>query len=429
MRNKLLILVIVTLLAGCEYGLDNSRQSPPLETVANFSETEVTISAGTAVVVSSESTADLVQTSTAVSTYLATDVPESIGTDVPDSDSEDEVDQSATLVPIPSSTPFVSPIVFSNIVSLSEEIPQIVWESTKNEVRSNYESSHSLVELKILVGPNTTLYYNENEDAYRNAIAFWKQFPQPSEYVAFFYSFEDKPWAVSKFKKMPFYSKGMERSVDAPCQHIPEACTGANSGIFDANTGVGVVGIYPPDASDPYRFGPLQIHEYTHAVQAAPWIGTKDPNRGHQTMPSACWLGEGQAHLAGLAVGSDSLEEYLQLREMQVKGHPVEGFNDYSADAILDFYMDRDCLPGKSPEYALGYTIGYLTVEALSAIGGPTSSMGLNTRAALYGVGEVTEEDFNQIFEYVYGISWNEAMPILAEVVADTVASLTVSGQ
>ena len=110
---------------------------------------------------------------------------------------------------------------------------------------------------------------------------------------------------------------------------------------------------------------------------------------------------------------------------MQVKGHPVEGFNDYSADAILNFYRDTDCLPGKSPEYALGYTIGYLTVEALSAIGGPTSSMGLNTRAALYGVGEVKEKEFNQIFQHVYGISWNEAMPILAKVVSDTVASLT----
>ena len=79
---------------------------------------------------------------------------------------------------------------------------------------------------------------------------------------------------------------------------------------------------------------------------------------------------------------------------------------------------------GESPESDLGYTIGYLTVESLSAIAGPTSSMGLNTRAALYGVGEVTGKEFNQIFQHVYGISWDEAMPILAEVVAQTFKEL-----
>tara|TARA_B100000029_G_C17601832_1_gene966012 strand:+ start:4268 stop:5539 length:1272 start_codon:yes stop_codon:yes gene_type:complete len=421
MKKYLLILVIFTLLTGCGSGLDNPEQTTPQKSAVDFPATEPIVSAGNAVQVSTD-------TATVVPTDTATVVPTDTATYTPTWTATDEATQPATHVPTQTSTPFVSPIAFSNIVALREEIPQIVWESAKNEVRSNYENSRSLVDLKVLVGPSTTLYYNENEDAYKNAIAFWEQFPQPPQYFAFLYNFEDKPWAVSKLKKMPFYSKGMERSIDAPCQHIPNACTGANSGIFGADTGVGVVGIYPLDASDPYRFGPLQIHEYTHAVQAAPWIGTKDPNRGHQTMPSACWLGEGQAHLAGLSVGSDSLEEYLQLREMQVKGHPVKGFNDYSADSIIDFYMDTDCLPGKSPEYALGYTIGYLTVEALSAIGGPTSSMGLNTRAALYGVGEVTEKEFNQIFQHVYGISWNEAMPILAEVVADTVASLTDNG-
>ena len=142
-------------------------------------------------------------------------------------------------------------------------------------------------------------------------------------------------------------------------------------------------------------------------------------------MPAACVFGEGQAHLAGLAVASDSLEEYLQIRKRQVRSHHVEGFNDYSAAAILEeYYRDTDCQPGKSPEYDLGYTIGYLTVEALSAIAGPTSSMELNTRAALYGIGEVTGQEFNQMFQNVYGLSWDEAMPILAEVVSQTFKEL-----
>ena len=64
-----------------------------------------------------------------------------------------------------------------------------------------------------------------------------------------------------------------------------------------------------------------------------------------------------------------------------------------------------------NPNYRLGYTSGYLTVGALSAIGGSESSMNLYKRT---GSGET----FEQAFMHVYGISWNEAKPILAEVVA-----------
>ena len=206
MKNKLLILAIVSFLTGCGYGLDNPEQTPPAKTATDFPATEAIVSIGTAIQASTDAT-------TVVPTDTATVVPTVITTDTPTWTSTNEPTQTATYMPTQTSTPFVSPIAFSNIVALREEIPRIVWESAKNEVRSNYENSRSLVELKVLIGPSTTLYYNENEDAFRNAIAFWAQFPQPPEYFAFLYNFEDKPWAVSKFKEMPFYSIGMELSL------------------------------------------------------------------------------------------------------------------------------------------------------------------------------------------------------------------------
>jgi hypothetical protein len=78
----------------------------------------------------------------------------------------------------------------------------------------------------------------------------------------------------------------------------------------------------------------------------------------------------------------------------------------------LDYYnndIPNQCL--RSPNYRLGYTLGFLTVEALSAIGGIESSMNVYQLAA-------SGQSFNQAFENVYGISWKDVKPVLAEVVA-----------
>ena len=172
MINKLSMLVIATLLTACASGSQEPAQTPSPETAAELPTTQAVTSTATAVHVPTEP-------ATEVPTQPATDAPTPTATDAPT--------PTATHVPTQTATPFVSPITFSNIVSLRQEIPRVVWESAKNEVRSNYENSRSLVELKVLVGPNTTLYFDDNEDAYRDAIAFWAQFPQPTEYIAFSY--------------------------------------------------------------------------------------------------------------------------------------------------------------------------------------------------------------------------------------------------
>jgi hypothetical protein len=68
------------------------------------------------------------------------------------------------------------------------------------------------------------------------------------------------------------------------------------------------------------------------------------------------------------------------------------------------------CLP-PAPIYQLGYSIGALAIEALTAIAGPQSHMAVLT---LMGRGQT----YDKAFKSVYGISWAEAAPILARVAA-----------
>ena len=62
-------------------------------------------------------------------------------------------------------------------------------------------------------------------------------------------------------------------------------------------------------------------------------------------------------------------------------------------------------------QYAYSYSLGAATTEALVSIGGSESIFALHERL-------IIGETMNQAFKTVYGITWDEAAPILAEVVA-----------
>ena len=89
------------------------------------------------------------------------------------------------------------------------------------------------------------------------------------------------------------------------------------------------------------------------------------------------------------------------MRSSQVTGRHMQApFDDYSAPAILDFY--NKSIPGvciKNPDYVLGYSIGYLTVEALNAMSGADSAMHMYTVMA-------SGKDFEEAFEFTYNLSW-----------------------
>ena len=305
------------------------------------------------------------------------------------------------------------------------EVSRIAWEDSQRIMALNTKTSSANTELVISVGPTTKPYFDNSEEAYRKAITFWSGFDQPTKYWALIYNYEDKSWAKEEIEKASFLKHPDLINVDAPCHG--SVCSGANSGIEEGSSvGLGVLGIHQPDSRNPYGHGPLQIHEYTHAVQAAPWIGDDDPNRGH-VRTSPCWLLEGTAHFAGLSVGTDSYEDYQKIRAQQVWGdlfspHPrVPSFDDFSPSKIVEYYdksVPGKCHPHRDPHgyYDLGYSLGFLSVEALSAIGSSDSSMNL------YKL--MTSNTFPEAFELTYGSSWDEAKHIIASVVSANILAI-----
>ena len=294
-------------------------------------------------------------------------------------------------------------------------VPQFAWNDYQRIYLENIKFENETFEIILNIGPSTNLYFQDNEQYIQKGISFWQNFALPEKYYGFFYNYSDLDWAINELN-----SSGFEGDMArAPCRD--EVCSGANSGIYQRppHFGVGVFGINSADSVDAYRYGPLHIHEVTHSVVAAQWIGNARNPQQSANDASPCWLNEGIAHAAGLSLGVETYEEYLDIRSSQVTGrHMKPPFNEYSPSTILKYY--NESIPGiciRNPDYVLGYSIGYLTVEAMNAMAGADSAMHMYSVMA-------SGKDFEEAFELTYEISWNNAKPIFAEYVSLVINNL-----
>ena len=306
-------------------------------------------------------------------------------------------------------------VSISELISNLNNIPKFAWNDYQRISNENDKFENDSFEIILNIGPSTDLYFEDNEKYIQKGISFWQNFNLPEKYYGFFYNYKDLDWAINKLTTTGFEG-GMAR---APCRD--GICSGANSGIYQEppHFGVGVFGINSADSIDAYRYGALHIHEVTHSVVASQWIGNARNPQQSANDASPCWLNEGIAHAAGISLGVGTYEEYLDMRSSQVTGRHIQApFNDYSTSAVLDYY--NKSIPGvctKNPDYVLGYSIGYLTVEAMNAMSGADSAMHMYTVIAL-------GKDFEEAFEITYNISWIDAKPIFAEYISRVITNM-----
>ena len=314
--------------------------------------------------------------------------------------------------PTPITTPTPTPIVekaptgFADLVENYRGIPEVVW----NEARKLAEIGTLKSSFTIEIGPNTKIQQGLDDPRVylEQASRLWSKFDQAQSTRVFIYNFQDLAWAQQKNLALGG-SWFKPEDLAANCSS-PSSC-GAFGGSY---RGVGQIFFGVPIRDYfPFNLGFVRgayVHEFSHVVQYSQFASQPALN-GYATLP--CWFSEGQPQVPGQSLGFTTLSDYKLSRDSSFS-QPAGALGDYSTDSILKFYTLAGisgaglCSPSIRQRI---YDVGYMTVEALASIKGIESTM-----QVVVGVSQGLT--FNQSFEKVYGISWNEAAPILAKVVS-----------
>ena len=155
-------------------------------------------------------------------------------------------------------------------------------------------------------------------------------------------------------------------------------------------------------------------HEYIHSIQVAVLVNVLDREKYEP-----CWLREGAAEW-GQSVVSNNFDQYLSTKHLHPYLLTSNGLQFEQTNARtwtteeVDSYLKLANEPstcGTTNQYALAYSLGEAATETLVSIGGSESFFALQL---LLAKGQTS----NQAFKSIYGKSWDEIRPILAEVVA-----------
>jgi hypothetical protein len=343
------------------------------------------------------------ETSVAAPEVTPTPTPSPSPTPTPSSSSSPSPTPTPTFV-LPSPEPLTekAPKGFSDLVENYFGISRVVWSEIQKLASEGSPKSFFDIEF----GPQTNWQpgVGNPQDFFEKTSKLWTNYSQPKTTKAFFFGFADLSWVQEK-------NRSLDGSWHKP-EELAENCKNAiECGAFGgAYKGLGqlFIGVSSQERP-PWNLGWIRStlgHEFTHTVQY-----TQLDAPANVKLP--CWFAEGQPQVAGQALGFETLEDYRKSRLAWIN-QPAGAIESYSPDSILRFYEatggsgNGKCSPSVR---ARVYDIGFFTVEALAAIRGIHSTMDL-----VVGVGNGVK--FETSFKNVYGISWNEAAPILAQTVS-----------
>jgi len=155
-------------------------------------------------------------------------------------------------------------------------------------------------------------------------------------------------------------------------------------------------------------------HEYVHSIQVAALVNVLDREKYEP-----CWLREGASEWAQSVV-SNNFDQYLSNQHLhpylltsnglQYEQTTARTWTTEEVDSYLKL-ANKPSTCGITNQYALAYSLGEAATETLVSIGGSESFFSLQL---LLAKGQTS----NQAFKSIYGKSWDDIRPILAEVVA-----------
>ena len=304
-------------------------------------------------------------------------------------------------------------LTFDNIVSEYSRIPEIVWKNNQLHLQNGLNSSNYKTPIVSYLGPNTNPVYSNDLIDYDNAMAFWYRFDKLNTFHSFKFNFQDRFDAKNKMiATIPNFRNPQENAdIMTQINCTDESCFGgANAGVSKSKNGYATIRIKTPDEGSLYDFysGGAQVHEFTHSIHFQ-WL-----DDGPFFFEHPCWLIEGTAQFSGLSIGLKTYDDYIRERSYQMSGSPVPGLNPNVVNDLINQFFNvfsGDSTCNFEGIYSLTYSVGLAVIEALSTISGPDSIM-MVWNLGKYGF------SFEEAFESVYGISWDEAVPVLAEAVS-----------
>ena len=338
-------------------------------------------------------------------------------------------------IPITLPIPQDGVITFANVLDHISEIPNVAWQKVQDVIASNNDVA---VKHDVYIGPNTQVSISggtgQIESTLGKATKLWSGFALTKYYSVVYYNLTDEKWAEQRTKDI-WNAKGYEASTVGAALHALEIscqsqsapgvggadlgyCRGADAGAV-TNSDNAFIQMAEGDVQHPDTRGSILVHEFTHTIQSAQWIGNANcHNEGNNCSRTElgksfapCWINEGQPNGINAMVVNSNFSSYLIDRSFGKD--PSQKVTDYSADSLRNYLYDQSpstCYRNGAL-YQLGYGVGAMTIEALVAIGGPQATM------ALFALG-AEGQDFPTAFKNVYGISWSEASTILSKVLA-----------
>ena len=302
-----------------------------------------------------------------------------------------------------------APTSFDNLLANYKGIPAAAWKSTQGNIASNTLATPPL---EILLGPNTKMPYEKSivELALKKLTGIFKNFAQPPKQTTLFYNYKDLKWATDSLSTFRNPFQVNDTYADQAIEHCPTEyfCRGS-FGNYAEGTGLIITSVALPEGQWIDYFdlsGALDIHEFTHTIQKAQFLEAK--KNTHNGYPH--WFSEGQPQVAAFTGANNTLSAYKEMR-LKVMDVPAKGLGGYSPEDISRFYKLQSEDVRDLATSDLKYTIGYITVEALTALKGIDSTMNL-VKAVAAG------DTYEQAFKKIYGVEWSYAEPILAQVVS-----------